>query len=58
MTTFGEYYHPYFPEIRLKGSLENTLDRIKNSTGEKIAKRTFYIFEELTNIPNCYEWSE
>jgi len=58
MSKYGEYYNPSFPERRISGSFENTLSRIRNSTGEKIAKRIFYIFEELTNIPNCFEWHD
>ncbi len=39
-------YEPRFNE----GRLEATMNRIRNSTGEKIAKRIFEIYEKIQDI--------
>jgi hypothetical protein len=41
-------FQPEFPQQG--GRLEVTMKRIKNSTGEKIAKRIFYIYSTIQDI--------
>ena len=43
----------YRSEWPHEGDLKATMRRIKNSTGEKIAKRIFRVYSEIQNIRGC-----
>ena len=50
MTKFGPVLGE--DESILQGSVENTMHRIKNLTGEKIAKRIFMLYREMNENKN------